>query len=330
MPFPVSQPTDEVDLIELFTEAKLAQVAPILHQWYAADELRTQFREAMRGSVERVFSDDLAALFRQHARVPGVETDDAYKNRVLDVPHLGTVLAGIRFRALDLSRPFVDVVAHTAPLLDAAGLLEATTFLRKQFAPFAPRHVQFFVPAGRVLDEGGFPSGTHWDDHVIAGLLATLRAQPAPRDLDRVALRVPTDLGFYSRYVQEFEALYAQRPQHRDFARIEAEEDLAEYLEQGLLFEVEVDGTWAGVVAATRSTEHGMRGFVVIEMFLDAAHRGGGLGPAVGRQLIEHLPAQVGDVLYGTIHHENVAARRSGLHGGREDIGAFFWVSTLD
>ena len=116
--------------------------------------------------------------------------------------------------------------------------------------------------------------------------------------------------------------------EHRDFARIEIEADLDEHRQEGLLFEVRVDGAWAGVVAAVRSEKQGLRGFVVIEMFLDGAHRGRGWGPAVGRHLIERLPARAGDALYGTIHHGNAAARRSAERGGREDVGVFLWVGT--
>ncbi len=313
-------------MTERFADATLAQAAPMLSRWYAQEELRAQFRDALRLEVERVFSDELAALFRQHAPVPGVGTDEAYKNRVVEVPHLGTALVGIRFRALDLSRPFVTVAAHTAPLPDPAGIQEAVSALREAFAVFAPTHVQVFVPAGVPLDADRFPSGAHWDVHVVAAPVAQLRERPLPAHHERVALRVPADLTFYPRYVQEFEALFARHPEHRDFTRIEAEEDLAGYRDQGLVFEVRIDGRWAGVVAATRAAEQGLRGFVVVEMFLDRAHRGRGLGPAVGRHLLDHLPAETGDVLYGTIHHDNRAARRSAARGGREDLGAFFWV----
>ncbi|MFT2720357.1 N-acetyltransferase family protein [Deinococcus sp. A31D244] len=323
-------PTDSLDLIDLFAQAKLAQAAPLICQWSETDVLYAHFQDALRKEVERVTSDDLAALFHQYAPVAGVETDEAYKNRVMVLPHLGTALVGIRFRSLDLSRPFVTVVAHTAPLPGTTGLVEAAAVLREAFQAFAPKHVQFFVPADVRLDETQLPGGTHWDVHVLAAPVAQLRHRAFPPHFDRVQLRVPDELETYPRYVQEFEALFEQHPQHRDFARIEAREDLAVYHQEGLVFEVEIDGAWAGLVAATRSAEQGLKGFVVVEMFLDGAHRGRGFGPAVGRHLIERLPMEPGDTLYGTIHHENRSARRSAELGGREDIGAFLWVNLIN
>lgn len=317
---------DPAGLLDLFVNVKFDQAPQVLHAWYTPDVLRAHLRADLAEEVERVFDTAFSAEFREHAPVAGVTRDEAYLNRVLEVPHLGAALVGIRFRALDLSRPFVTVVAHTAPLPAVEGLREATAFLREQFAAFAPKHVQFFVLEGHEIDESRCPPGSHWDLRLVAGTLTDLRAQAWLPYADRVRLAAPADLSFYPRYAAEYEALYAARSEHRDFARIEDEADLAAYLEEGTLFEVFVDGTWAGLVAATRAAEQGLRGFVVVEMFLDGAHRGRGFGPVVGRHLIGHLPAEDGDVLYGTIHHGNVSARRSAYAGGRVDVGAFFWV----
>ncbi len=329
MPFSSAQPADEAALLDLFAGAKLSQAPSNLKCWYSQDELRAQLRADLAGEVERVFSDDLAALFHQHVPVAGVISADAYKNRVLDVPGLGTALVGIRFRGLDLARPFVTVAAHTASLPGARGLREAAAFLHGQYAAFSPKHVRVFVPAGVAVELEALPPGSHWDVHLLAAPLAELRARPFPPRFERVTLEVPADLAFYPRYAREYETLFESHPEHRDFARIESKDDLAEYRHEGLLFEVRVDGAPAGVVAATRSEKEGLRGFVVVEMFLDGAHRGRGWGPAVGRHLIERLPAEVGDALCGTIHHDNAAARRSAERGGREDVGAFLWVGAL-
>lgn len=319
-------PAETTELLHLFVNARWKHAAPVLHTWYAPDVLRTQFESDLAEEVGRVSDPAFAAAFRSHAPMEGVTRDEAYLNRVLEVPHLGAALVGLRFRALDLARPFVTVVAHSEPLPGVKELHDAVAFLRAQFAEFAPKHVQFFVPAGRELDETHFPPGSHWDVHVIAGRLNDLRKRPWPEHADRVTLDVPADLSFYPRYVAAYETLYAAHAEHREFARIEELDDLARYLQDGTLFEVRVDGAWAGVVAVTPAAEQGLSGFVVTEMFLEGAHRGRGFGPAVGRRLVERLQGEAGDVLYGTVHHGNVTARRSAYAAGREDVGAFFWV----
>ncbi|MFC4455530.1 GNAT family N-acetyltransferase [Deinococcus sonorensis] len=326
MPTAVPLPADEAGLLDLLTEARLAQAAPMLSRWFSPDQLRATLREDLHPELERRSSDALAALYRQHAPVEGVDHDSAYKNRILTVPPLGTALVGIRFRGMDLARPFVTAAATTR-LPDEAGLTEAAALLRQEFEAFRPRHLRLFVPAGVPIDLSALPPGSHWDHHLLAAPVTELRARPLPAFHARVQLQVPPDMGFYPQYVQAYEALFAANPSHREFTHAEAEEDLEELRQEGLVFEVRVDGAWAGVVAACRSSEQGVSGFVVTEMFLDAAHRGQGLGPAVGRHLLDRLPAESGDTLFGTIHHDNLPARRSAERGGRTDVGAFLWVA---
>jgi len=145
-----------------------------------------------------------------------------------------------------------------------------------------------------------------------------------------VSLTRATTLGFYPRYADLYRRLQADHPELRAVVRTESEEDMQEYLEAGHLFEVSVDGAWAGVTAVFKDVNTGLSGFCVAEIVLDHAFRGQGLGNAVQLQLASQLVAggaERADLLFGTIGAVNVAARRTALRAGRVDLGGHVWVT---
>ncbi len=111
------------------------------------------------------------------------------------------------------------------------------------------------------------------------------------------------------------------------WARAEDAESLAACADEGLLFEVLLDGEPAGVVAAVRDDAHGMSGFSVEELCLDADSRGRRLAPGVLQRLVDELPAEDGDVLWGTIHPDNAPSLRNSASVGREVVGGYAWVT---
>lgn len=318
-------PPAETDLLGAVVAAKLGWLAPQLHRWYDDAALGTHLRDELAVEVRRVFDDALAAGFMTHCPVPGATVGD-FKNRWLALPGVGRALVGIRFKGLDPDRPFVDVVVTTRALETTAqfrGLVEA---LGRRFAVFAPRHVRVFVPSHLALELAPFVGRAEWEQRYLAAPIADMLRLPRPAGYERVTLAAPPSLDFYPRYVAAHEEVYALRPAHREYARPEARDDLAAYVDDGTLFEVFVDGRWAGVVAGGRAVEQGMRGFIVAEIVLTGTFRGRGLGAAVQRHFAEVLPHHTGDVLMGTIHSRNAAAVATAKRCGRADIGGYLWL----
>jgi L-amino acid N-acyltransferase YncA len=124
-----------------------------------------------------------------------------------------------------------------------------------------------------------------------------------------------------------YAALGAIEPGLPTWAGPEDEESLRACADQGLLFEVFVDGEPAGVVAGVRADDHAMRGFSVQELCLDPEHRGRRLAPATVQRLVDEVPADDGDVLWGTIHPANVPSLRNALSVGRVMVGGYVWVT---
>ncbi len=164
---------------------------------------------------------------------------------------------------------------------------------------------------------GAWP-GTRPEQRQLVGLLGDLRARPAPTGLRAVPR---ADTAFYDRYRQIFDDDVARDPVHARHTRAESLEDLEKLAGQGLVFDVEVDGTWAGILAAEPDVRRGVRGATVVELILDPAFRGRGYGKHLSALLARAVPLPDDQCLMGTIHADNVTSYRSALAAGRVDVG---------
>lgn len=133
-----------------------------------------------------------------------------------------------------------------------------------------------------------------------------------------------THLDNYPRAVAAYAAIDQAHPDHPDQARIETTEDLAESVEAGLLYDVLVDGEWAGYVGAHVNDETlGLPAYVVQEFILDPAYRGRGYGRYLPALLAQALPDDK-PILLGVIHAGNRSALEAAKASGRIDIGGWF------
>jgi hypothetical protein len=130
------------------------------------------------------------------------------------------------------------------------------------------------------------------DQHFLVAPARDIAAQPVAPGFERIVLRLPSNLDFYPHYVETYELMYAARPQLRGQVRIEPEKSLANCFEQGLLYEIHVDGGWAGIVAASRETIAGVTGCYMNEIVLEGPARGQSLGPAVHQHFAKVVTAE--------------------------------------
>jgi hypothetical protein len=253
-----------------------------------------------------------AANFR--AQVPDVgQPAESYLAKWLPLDDGAShVLIGPRYLGLDPEWPFVAVAASDRPLVpsDQAALVEIA---REEFAPFSPRFVMI-----TASDPVGSWPGTTPEMRLVTGLLEDLRSRPVPRGLRTEPRR---DTGFYEDYLRIHKIHVQSAPIHARYARCESRTDLQELADMGFLFDVLVQGGWAGLLAARPVAVGGMPGAVVIELVLDHPHRGRGYGPALSTLLAKALPLAGDQALFGTVHYENKSAYRAALASGRVDVG---------
>ena len=302
-----------------FAGYALEQAHPLVRGW-RCDQLSNDIHEATRGLAALVADDDAARKYGETMKVLGVPPEH-YKMRLVEIEE-HRFPAQIDFPDRSGASPFATVYRASIPP-GAISDLNVLRRLAEAFALFAPRRLRFYQPAHVPI---GTP--TQIDQHFLAGLARDMAARPAAPGLARVTLRRCNDLGFYRRYVDAYNEMFLARPHLRGEVRIESEESLAASHAEALLYEIAVDGVWAGIVAARRQVIAGVRGTYMIEIVLGAAARGQGLGPAVHQRFAaEVAAAEPSAVLTGTIAAVNVPSLKTATRAGRIEIGAWHWVA---
>lgn len=297
-------------------------VDPRLRDWYSEEQLVTNLRSSFAEELQRVDDLELATGFAGVCPVNGAEPND-YLN--VFVPFsAGVALLGIRFKGLDVTKPFVDVIATSAPLTTEAEVGEIRDLACHTYAVFQPYAVRFTEFSTRSA--AAFKRLGYWEKKYVAGDIQTMKSLPKPENLDRVELRRAADIGFFDDYAGVYEALLSQHPQHVEYATSEGRDDFEFYLSEGIIFEVFIEGSWAGLVAGYRDVDACLEGFRVAENVLSEEFRSRGFGRGVQRRLAEALDPKIG-VIFGTIHRENLGAYHAAVRSGRIDIGGFCWVA---
>lgn len=272
---------------------------------------------SLAAALARTEDQRFAAAFARACPTFGATVDD-YLHRVEPSDEAGLTLVGIRMLGGDTRRPFVELLAwERLPEHDAAW-----TALRRhlldRFGVFHPR-------ALRVRLAAPPPTACDADMVWVAAPLATLQAAPRPAGAGSLRL-VAADASDAARLAQEVSALHRERPALAPHVHPASAEDLAACARDGVALRAEVDGRWAGVVAARAAGAWALRGYEVVEELLAAGLRGRGLGPVLQRGLIDALPAAGDALLWGTIHADNAPSRATARRCGRIEVATSWFV----
>jgi hypothetical protein len=314
-------------VVEEFLNYAVAQTHPLVKNWYRSDELRENWLGDVKRDAEEFFSESFAASFAKNCEPLGLPSED-FKHRLLETS-AHRFIVGIRFFGMDLNRPFIEVAQINKPLESDSEKHEVTELLQKEFAVFKP--TQWRIYQSSYLNYQFV--GCDGDKRYLIGLLEDINAHPEVEDSGRLELRLARNLDFYPRYAQMYKTLFAERPWMPDISRQESLEDMQHYLANGWLYEVFVDGVWAGVTAASDGCEVGAKGYYMLELVLDTTFRGRGLGVVVQRKLAKALAEKSlypFAALFGTIGGVNKPMQKTAVRVGRVDVGGHYWVKFDD
>jgi hypothetical protein len=272
------------------------------------DHLASAWLEVELGRMD---DPRFAQQFSESCWVAGVQAD-AYLNRWL--PGSPGVLAGIRFKGMDLGRPFVDLLAWDAPL-DWPAVIDR---LVVAFADFGPKWIRVRLP-GEARPAVARAAVDQW---VVAAPVAELRARPPLKPVELDVRATDPALWF-----DEFRAAFQQfQDDSPDIAPQVSPADLADLEGCETVLSVYHQDRWAGVVAAGRGDERAAGGFCMVESFLDRPLRGRRLAGALQRRLVEALPDRGNDSLWGTIHRLNTPSLRTAQSVGRRVVETWWFV----
>ncbi len=317
---PDSQLQNNEHLQAEFLASTLRQIHPLLHQWYTHTELQTNLAPEINATTLEYFTPEFSSGFASYFSELGIASE-RFAHRLLEVSGR-RLITGIRFLGGDAKRPFVEVARVSQPLENNTDCELFSALLRREFSEFAPSRWRIFQASHLPYQFDGYAG----DLRVLAGLLGEIRNLPMPSNAAQVELKPATSGQFYPRYVALYQQLYQERPWLPDVARIETLEDIEQHIKNGKVFEVFVDRQWAGLTIACRDQGWGVRGWLMVEIVLEAQFRGQNLAVTVQRLLAQHLENNGKDCLFGTIGAINLPMQKTATRVGRADLGGYFWV----
>src|SRR5262245_4696741 len=148
-------------------------------------------------------------------------------------------MLSMRFENLDVSKPFVDATPMSrSPLPPDLGALAAAA--REVYGMHRPRYV-------RVWSAEPALAGTEPDRRFLGAPIRQLQPHGVPPC--RALVRA-TSVDHYDEAQEAYDAVDAEHPHHVEEAVIQDREDLQDAVDEGLLWDVTVDGEWAGYAAA--------------------------------------------------------------------------------
>lgn len=300
-----------------FLSMSLAAEWPSLRDELAlADALYGPRGAAMVGrwfaqQVDRTGDMGFAREFADHIDLPVRPAD--YLHRHIR-SSAGKLLGGIRFYGRDITRPFVEIVAHDFTDLDA---LRAC--VRAEWAMFAPQFLRIRSAPGRVTGPGVL-----LDQSVFAARYRDMWAARTGvwlRRIDRIedAERVVAD---------RYELLGVNDPALARNISPASTAELRDWHALGQLRALHTAHGIVGLLAVAPGQVDWISGDVVSEEVVCAEHRGHGFAAAAQAAWAAEPGRDPGQWLIGTIDRLNIASRKTAAAAGRRRVLDGLFVST--
>ncbi len=311
----------EVTQKEHFLQYESALIVhPIVHDHFTRDEILSNLLAEIDADLQKGTDAAFAERFLNHCPVDGASVTD-YMIKHIEIEPGFDVLAGIRFRGLDLNRPFVAILHRSRSFDSEPHLRKIMTVLKDEFAVFKPKAVLFYQSSHDKtlpLREGDK------DKRILMGVLEDIASIPVTADISIVKA---AELDFYDRYRDEYAVVSQLTPDYFRAETAEREEDMEDCVKNHLTYKVYIGGEFAGVFIVTESTFLGTKGFYVIENLLFEKFRGKKHSPSLQSTVAKELLSFGGKVLFGSIYPTNYPSYNAALSSKRIDIGGNYMIT---
>lgn len=234
-----------------------------------------------------------------------------FRERILEVEKDKFIMAGIRFRGLNVNRPFISIVANFAITSDR--LLGLAQLIKKEFSIFKPIAFQFHLPSEveLIAPELGI------DRYTIAGTLENIIEHKTPERIETVEIFELSNTEFYDDYLNEYKIFHEKNHNLKDEVKPESLEDFKEAIDNQLLYKVIIENKHAGIIAGSAFNYYGIEGVCILEEILYDSFKGKGHGVYLQKEFAKKLRGRY-QLLWGTISSLNQPSLKTALRNGRK------------
>lgn len=237
-------------------------------------------------------------------------TTKDFQERILEVEKDRFVMAGIRFKGLNINKPFVSIHANFE--ISASSFPQLAELVKTEFSIFKPQALQFHMPSGIEINDAALEI----DRYTIVGSISKIVKSKLADRSERVEVVELCNTEFYNDYLNEYQIFHKKVPELIDEVKAESLEDFQEAIDNKLLYQILIDGKKAGIIAGSAFDYYGLKGVCILEEILYDTFKGKGLGAYVQKAFAEALEGHY-SVLWGTISHLNQPSLKTALRNGR-------------
>jgi len=249
--------------------------------------------EQIKEELDDILSLNDDEVLEKRLKYIGIGKKEDYLNKIIETSE-GIVLAGIRHMGGNPHEPFVYMWAGFK--------IQNINMIINQLAPnfqiFNPKSYHFWVR----------PDCNYYDAAVIQQRFIAKIEDMVKYDLP---LKIPKE--YYDWYYKQYQIFHKLRPDFVDRVTVNSKELMDECLDQGLLYQLEVDGEIAGLIAGEMEKFLGESAVYIDEILTSSAFRGKGyaaklLGSFVGLINAKYLTCY--------IDSDNVTSTKTALRAG--------------
>ncbi len=237
---------------------------------------------------------------------------ETFSERIIEIDEKKFILAGIRFRGLNVNKPFVSVYANFE-IKDNKTLSQIADLLKKEFAVFRPQAFHFHSAYKLVIET----ELLEIDRYTLVGEVNQLLQREIFKSHETVELLQINNMNFYEHYLAEYESFHAKVPSLVDDVKAESVDEFKTSMDQNLVFKVLINGIEAGIVAGSAQDYYSQPGVLILEEILYEGFKGRGLGVYVQRAFIKILRDKY-KIIWGTISHQNQASLKTAIKNHRK------------
>jgi hypothetical protein len=264
----------------------------------------------LESEAARVDDPDFARLFSDHIDIPGVATDDYLHRRIRTSS--GTVLGGIRFYGRDISRPFVEIIAHSFNELD-----QLRDCVRREWSMLAPPVLRLRTRRDRLTD-----ANVVLDKSIYAARYRDMCPPTRHVRLEPFGQVEAADAMVRARYRR----LAADDPELARNISPATTDDLRLWHESGQLRAVRAHDTVVGLLAIAPGRIGWIDGDEINEEVIAVEHRGKGYA-ALAQSAWAYVARERNRLLIGTIDRLNTASQTTAQRAGRRRVLDAVFVS---
>jgi hypothetical protein len=262
----------------------------------------------------RINDMEFARLFSDHIELPGVCAEDYLHRRICT--SWGNLLGGIRFYGRDVTRPFVEIVAHSFDDLD-----RLCDCVSREWSTFAPHYLRLRARPGRLSG-----ANTLLDESVYVARYRDIRPPSSDVWLDPFDRVEDAEAIMGARY----RALALDDPALARNVFPAAPAELAAWHESGQLRGIRTRDALVGFLAVAPGWIWWIDGDEINEEVIAVEHRGHGYAALAQAAWAVHVARDRSRLLIGTIDRLNTASRKTAEAVGRRRVLDVVFVALGD